>query len=135
MQKERNWVHEGNGHRLRALGFYLNPGKTKWLPADRRQLVTGIVVNKKCNVPSEERRALRQELHFCQKFGISGHMARAGIDGPEDRYLAQLLGRVNYQLQITPGRRELQEARDWLIKAQPQYGGGRETSPAEKQIL
>ena len=28
--------------RLRALGFYLNPGKTKWLPADRRQLVTGI---------------------------------------------------------------------------------------------
>lgn len=21
MQKERNWVHEGNGHRLRALGF------------------------------------------------------------------------------------------------------------------
>ena len=32
--------------RLRALGFYLNPGKTKWLPADRRQLVTGIVVNK-----------------------------------------------------------------------------------------
>ena len=47
--------------RLRALGFYLNPGKTKWLPADRRQLVTGIVVNKKCNVPSEERRALRQE--------------------------------------------------------------------------
>lgn len=93
--------------RLRALGFYLNPGKTKWLPADRRQLVTGIVVNKKCNVPSEERRALRQELHFCQKFGISGHMARAGIDGPEDRYLAQLLGRVNYQLQITPGRREL----------------------------
>lgn len=97
--------------------------------------MTGIVVNKKCNVPSEERRALRQELHFCQKFGISGHMARAGIDGPEDRYLAQLLGRVNYQLQITPGRRELQEARDWLIKAQPQYGGGRETSPAEKQIL
>ena len=121
--------------RLRALGFYLNPGKTKWLPADRRQLVTGIVVNKKCNVPSEERRALRQELHFCQKFGISGHMARAGIDGPEDRYLAQLLGRVNYQLQITPGRRELQEARDWLIKALPQYGGGRETSTAEKQIL
>ena len=49
------------------------------------------MVNKKCNVPSEERRALRQELHFCQKFGISGHMARAGIDGPEDRYLAQLL--------------------------------------------
>ena len=34
------------GARLRALGFYLNPGKTKWLPADRRQLVTGIVVNK-----------------------------------------------------------------------------------------
>lgn len=67
--------------RLRALGFYLNPGKTKWLPADRRQLVTGIVVNKKCNVPSEERRALRQELHFCQKFGISGHMAASRSDG------------------------------------------------------
>ena len=42
-------------------------------------------------------------------------MARAGIQEPEDRYLARLLGRVNYQLQITPGRRELLDARAWLL--------------------
>ena len=42
-------------------------------------------------------------------------MARAGIQEPEDRYLVRLLGRVNYQLQITPGRRELLDARALLL--------------------
>ena len=101
--------------RLRERGFFLNAAKTKWLPADRRQTVTGLVVNQTLNVPAGDRRKLRQELHFCRKFGVSGHMARAGIQEPEDRYLAMLLGRVNYQLQITPGRRELLDARAWLL--------------------
>ena len=101
--------------RLRARGFFLHTGKTKWLPAGRRQTVTGLVVNQALNVPADERRRLRQELHFCRKFGVSGHMARTGVREPEDRYLARLLGRVNYQLQITPGRRELLDARAWLL--------------------
>lgn len=53
--------------------------------------VTGRAVNRALNVPAEDRRKLRQELHFCRKFGISGYMARVGIREPEDRYLACLL--------------------------------------------
>ena len=49
------------------------------------------MVNRTLNVPAEDRRKLRQELHFCRKFGISGYMARVGIREPEDRYLARLL--------------------------------------------
>lgn len=48
-------------------------------------------VNRTLNVPAEDRRKLRQELYFCRKFGVSGHMARVGIREPEDRYLARLL--------------------------------------------
>lgn len=62
--------------------------------------MTGLVVNRTLNVPAEDRRKLRQELHFCRKFGISGYMARVGIREPEDRYLARLLA----QRAREPGR-------------------------------
>ena len=102
---------------LRALGFFLNEGKTKFIPAGRRQIVTGLVVNEKANVPSDYLRQLRQDLHFCRKFGVSDHMARLGLAGTEKQYLMQLLGRVNYALQIRPGKAELVQARSWLLSA------------------
>lgn len=108
--------------RARELGFYLNAEKTKVLPAGRQQTVTGIVVNEKLNVPASYRRALRQELYFCRKFGVSDHMARSGICGTEEQYLAQLLGRVGYVSQISPGRAELEEARAWLLETMAHPG-------------
>ena len=75
-------------------------------PAGQRQTVTGLVVNEKPAVPSDYLRSLRQELYFCQKFGVSDHMAHLGIKESEAHYLARLLGRVNYVLQITPGKKE-----------------------------
>lgn len=106
--------------RLRPLGLFLNRRKTRYLPSGRRQLVTGIVVNQTLNTPAEYRRKLRQELHFCQKYGVAAHMARQGLTCSEDAYLARLLGQVNYALQISPGRSDLEQARAWL-----RAGGGR----------
>ena len=80
-------------------------------------MVTGLVVNETVGVPAHYLRALRQELYYCRKFGVSGHMARLGIPKPEGRYLTRLLGRVNYVLQVTPGKREFQQARAWLLQA------------------
>ena len=102
---------------LRKLGLFLNTQKTRYMPAKQRQVVTGLVVNEKLHVPSSYLRDLRQQLHFCQKFGVADHMAYLGIEGTESHYLAQLLGRVHYVLQMTPGKGEWVQARSWLLQA------------------
>lgn len=110
--------------RLRELGFFLNRRKTKVTSSGQRQAVTGIIVNEKLNIPSAYRRKLRQELHFCRKFGVPDHMARLGIPGTEAHYLNQLLGRVSYALSIAPGIPELEAGRAWLLDLLAHRGNG-----------
>ena len=99
---------------LKPLGLFLNRNKTQVLRAGQRQVVTGLVVNEKIGIPAHDLRALRQELYYCRKYGVSSHMARLGISESEAHYLMRLLGRVNYVLQITPDKGEFQQARAWL---------------------
>ena len=101
---------------LRERGFFLNEKKTCFVPAGRRQVVTGVVVNEKPAAPRPTLRRLRQEVYFCRKYGVAGHMERRGIDGPPLRYLQQLLGRVNYGLQLSRDSKELKEERAWLLQ-------------------
>ncbi len=103
---------------LKKRGFFLNPAKTRCIRAGQRQSVTGLVVNERPNVPLDYRRRLRQELYYCQKFGVSAHLKRCGIDDDADVYLRRLLGRVNYALQISPSDAYLLSARAWLQKQQ-----------------
>lgn len=48
---------------LAVFGYRLNHGKTKAMYQSDRQMVTGIVVNKRPNVPRDYRRRLRAALH------------------------------------------------------------------------
>ena len=68
------------GETLREKGFFLNRKKTLLAPAQKRQTVTGIVVNEKPNLPSDYRRKIRQEVYYCRRFGVSGHLARLSSD-------------------------------------------------------
>lgn len=36
--------------------------------------VTGIVVNEKVSVNSEYKRKIRQEMHYCMKYGVDSHL-------------------------------------------------------------
>lgn len=101
--------------RLRESGFFLNERKTRFIPAGKRQIVTGLVVNDAISVPADYLRKLRQELYYCRKYGVTDHMAHLGIAGSAEHYLMQLLGKANYGLQITPGKPELLHARTWLL--------------------
>lgn len=102
------------GAELKKLGFLLNKQKTHVQHSSQQQKVTGIVVNEKLSIPNEDRRNLRQELYYCQKYGIAGHLHRIDVDMPEERYRQHLLGKVNYFLQILPGDPELGKYRQWL---------------------
>ena len=99
---------------LKKMGFLLNEQKTRIQRPGQQQSVTGIVVNEKLSIPSDYRRKLRQELYYCRNFGIQEHLQKTGLEIPEDTYRMQLLGKVNYVLQVQPEDRDLLEARKWL---------------------
>ena len=103
------------GAELQKLGFLLNGQKTRIQHQGQRQSVTGLVVNDKLNLPKAYRRKLRQELHYCRKFGVESHLERTGIEMDAAAYLRQLLGKVNYALQASPGDKALAEGRAWLV--------------------
>ena len=67
------------------------------------------------SIPAEYRRKLRQEIYFCQKYGIQGHLQRLGLEIPEDTYRMKLLGRVNYVLQVMPDDPQMLDARKKLL--------------------
>ena len=87
---------------LKGMGFLLNEQKTRIQHTGQRQTVTGIVVNEKLSIPADYRRKLRQDLYYCRKFGIREHLQKIGLEIPEDTYRMQLLGKVNYVLQVHP---------------------------------
>ena len=99
---------------LKKIGFLLNEQKTKIQHPGQQQTVTGIVVNEKLSIPADYRRKLRQELYYCRKFGIQEHLQKIGLKIPEETYRMQLLGKVNYVLQVHPDDWDMLEARKWL---------------------
>ena len=99
---------------LKKMGFLLNEQKTRIQRPSQQQSVTGIVVNEKLNIPADYRRNLRQELYYCRKFGIQEHLQKIGLEIPEETYRMQLLGKVNYVLQVHPDDRDMLDARKWL---------------------
>lgn len=100
-------------------GLFLNDKKTVVLRDGQKKAVTGIVVNEKPNVSAAYRRKLRQELYFCQKYGLDEHIHRLGLDISAPQYAMQLLGRVNYVLQITPDNAEMRQYKEWLLQKRP----------------
>ena len=52
-------------------GFAINPAKTRLQRYNRRQSVTGLVVNSKVNVPRAYVRGLRGMLHPWEKYGLA----------------------------------------------------------------
>ena len=80
------------------MGFSLNEKKTKLLKDGVRQSVTGIVVNEKPQVSRDYRKKLRQEIYYCMKYGVTGHLERLrektgnAVEeqvNPEDREFAE----------------------------------------------
>lgn len=98
-------------------GLLLNNEKTKLMLRNQRQIVTGIIVNEKIQLPKSKRREIRCKMHFINKFGIDNHLQEIGCD--KKNYVRHLLGEVSYALSFTPDNKELkgyQEALKLLLK-------------------
>jgi len=75
-------------------GFSANAEKLKASLPSNRQKVTGIIVNKKLGPPKKLIRKIRQQLHYCGRFGIEDHCQHEGID-PEE-FVSQINGMLGY---------------------------------------
>jgi hypothetical protein len=85
----------------REEGFCLNATKTRAMPASVRQVVTGVVVNRHCNIKRSDFDALKAILYNCARHGPEGQN-RAGV--PDFR--AHLAGRIGWVAQVNPARGE-----------------------------
>jgi retron-type reverse transcriptase len=101
---------------LLSLGFVLNDKKTVSVNKNERMMVTGVVVNQKINAPAEYKRAIRQEVYYCKKFGVGEHIKRLGLENKEE-YLRSLLGRIAFVLQITPNNSEFKDYKSFVKEA------------------
>lgn len=100
---------------LKKLSFSLNERKTKVIRQHQRQVVTGIVVNRKLSVKRDELRNFRQVIYYIQKYGIESHADKIGID--KSNYVEHLLGKVNFFLSVKKNNPELLAYKKILITA------------------
>jgi isocitrate/isopropylmalate dehydrogenase len=74
---------------------------------NERQMVTGVVVNKKVNIDRDTFRELKSRLHICKKIGPSGLLGKVNsrngkaINTTEDLRI-HLRGKLNYFNNINP---------------------------------
>lgn len=109
-QKLKNKV----GAFLEELGFNLNYDKVKIIGNNSRQIVTGIIVNQKLNIPVNYRKRIRQEMYYLQKYGLSNVCEHENLD--EKKYLNILKGKINYCLNIIKNNKELESYLAYLKK-------------------
>lgn len=101
---------------LKSEGFYINKDKTRVQSTNKRQMVTGIVVNDKLQVSKEQRKKNRQDMHYISKFDLDSHIDRIGWKKGKEKYVRHLLGNINFVLFINPKDEEHLRYKEILIK-------------------
>lgn len=83
-------------------GFVVNAEKTRIYKGNRRKLITGIVVKEDgLSVPRNYKRKLRQEIYYCKKFGVAGHLENTKAEKMVN-FREYLYGKAFYIKMIEP---------------------------------
>lgn len=115
------WIIREVKELLDRMNMELNYEKNVIAGRGKRQLVLGVVVNEKAQLPYEYRRKIRQEVYYCNKYGARDHILRKNIekyikksaDGKEilsvdtKGYLCSLMGKISYAIHIDPTNEEM----------------------------
>lgn len=101
---------------LETMEFEVNTKKTQTLSRNKRQIVTGVVVNEKIQTSKTYRKKIRQEIYYCQKYGVQSHLSKTNRTEKIDRYLRSLLGKINFVLNVNPDDSEFINAREFVFK-------------------
>ncbi|MGV2450035.1 UNVERIFIED_CONTAM: reverse transcriptase family protein [Ralstonia mannitolilytica] len=104
---------------LEKLGLMLNLKKTNFMKQNTQQIISGVVVNNKMQLPKNQRNEIRQKMYFITKFGIESHLEK--IQEKRDNYISHLLGRIQYVLNLNPEDFEFQEYKKKLLEVYKNY--------------
>lgn len=85
-------------------GYQVNPQKTRFQYHNRRQEVTGIIVNEKLSVFPEVEDELRNAIYFITKYGLADHMRH--INCHKAFYREHLFGIAYYIKMVEPEKGE-----------------------------
>ncbi|WP_426584871.1 reverse transcriptase family protein [Mucilaginibacter sp. R-33] len=94
--------------------FKMNESKTRVKRQHQRQMVTGIVVNRKLSVKKTEIKDIRQTMFYINKYGLDSHVEKIQLS--KGNYLEYLIGRVNFCLFVKKKNTELTLYKEQLIK-------------------
>lgn len=93
-------------------GLSLNERKTRLMFRNQRQIITGIVVNEKLQLPKKRRREIRCIMHYINTYGLENHLQKIGCK--RKNYVRHLLGEITYALSLTPENKELKNYQETL---------------------
>lgn len=97
---------------LNKIGLKLNYDKINLMKQNQPQIISGIIVNKKAQIPKTKRNEIRNIMFYIQKFGLESHLER--INETRPNYLKHLIGRINYLLSLNPKDKEFIEYKKHL---------------------
>jgi hypothetical protein len=85
-------------------GFRLSAGKMRVTRLGQAHFVTGLSVSdpQVPHVPRRFKRRLRQELHYCTRFGIRSHLTKIDADRSYQKGINRLDGSVRFVTSIEP---------------------------------
>jgi len=93
-------------------GFKLNTKKTYIASRNSRtkkQVCTGLTVNRGTNTSKEFRKKAKKELYLCEKFGVKNYLDENNIIMDEKNYLWSLKGRVSFLASINQKYKDYQD--------------------------
>lgn len=107
--------------KLKKRKLFVNTLKTKVFTNNEKQIVTGVIVNKKLQVDRTIRKNIRLEVYFLKK-NPREHLSRISGDVNEQKkYLLSLLGKINYVLHINRKDEKMMEYKDYVYIIMKKY--------------
>ncbi|HEY5591781.1 MAG TPA: reverse transcriptase family protein [Paludibacter sp.] len=99
---------------LRKIDLKINNSKTKLMRQNEKQIISGLIVNSKVQVPKSERNKLRNEIYYIKKFSLDNHLEK--INQSKKNYLLHLIGKISYVLSMNPTDNEFIEYKKYLYE-------------------
>ena len=86
-----------------ANGFEINESKTRVMDEASGKKVTGLSVTSTVKVPLQFKRKLRQEINFCNKYGVSFHLRNSkNLENKCINFMGYLYGKAYFVGMIEP---------------------------------
>jgi RNA-directed DNA polymerase len=89
---------------IESEGFQLSTGKSRLTRLGQAHFVTGLSVSdfRAAHVPRQFKHRLRQELHYCTRFGIRSHLSKVAADRSYQKGVNWIDGSVRFISSIEP---------------------------------